>query len=133
MANEIKKSVSITAEKNGAKFTRSESFMDDMTGDAIVYGVQQVGSSSEDLITHEDVTTYGWIYLKNLGTNAANYVDFAHNTAALNGDDNICRLYGGESCVLKCSAGDSSATTVTALHAISSSGTQAVEYAIIEL
>lgn len=133
MANEIKINLSITAEKNGAKFTRQESFQDDMTGDAIVYGVQQVGAASEDLITHEDIATYGWIYLKNLGTDSTLYVDFAHNTAALNGDDNICRLYGGESSILKCSAGEGSATTVTALHAISSSGTQAVEYAIIEL
>ena len=133
MANEIKISVSITAEKNGAKFTRSESFMDDMTGDAWVTGIQQVGAASEDLITHEDIATYGWIYLKNLGTNSANYVDFGHSTAALDGDDNICRLYGGESCILKCSAGAAGAAVVTELHAISSSGTQAVEYAIIEL
>jgi hypothetical protein len=133
MANEIKISLSITVEKDGAKFTRQESFLDDMTGDAWTSGVQQVGAASEDLITHEDITTYGWIYLKNLGGNVNNYVDFGHNTAALNGDDNICRLYGGESCILKCSAGEGSAATVTALHAISSSGTQAVEYAIIEL
>ena len=133
MANEINITLSITAEKNGAKFTRQESFKDDMSGEAWVTGVQQVGAASEDLITHEDITTYGWIYLKNCGTDTSLYVDFAHNTAALDGDDNICRLYGGESCILKCSAGDSGAATVTALHAISSSGTQAVEYAIIEL
>ena len=46
MANEISISLSITAEKNGAKFTRQESFQDDMTGDAWITGVQQVGSSS---------------------------------------------------------------------------------------
>ena len=126
MANEVKINLSIIVEKNGAKFTRQESFLDDMAGDAWVTGVQQVGASSEDIITHEDIATYGWIFLKNLGTNEALYIDFAHTTAALAGDDNICRLYGGESCVLKSSA-------ETGLHAISSSGTQAVEYAIIEL
>ena len=133
MANEIKISLSITVKKNGAKFTRQESFSDTMTGDAWVTGVQQVGAASEDLITHENIGTYGWIYLKNCGTDTSLYVDFAHSTAALDGDDNICRLYGGESSILKCSAGAASATVVTALHAISSSGTQAVEYAIIEL
>jgi len=126
MANEISISLSITASKNGAKFERHETFKDDMTGDAWVSGVQQVGASSEDIITHEDITNYGWIYLKNCGTNTSNYVEFAHDTAAVDGDDNICRLYGGESCILK-------ASSQTALHAISSSGTQAVEYAIIEL
>ena len=109
MANEIKINLSITAEKNGAKFTRQESFQDDMAGDSWVTGVQ-----------------YGWIYLKNCGTDTSLYVDFAHTAAALAGDDNICRLYGGESSILKSSA-------ETALFAISSSGTQAVEYAIIEL
>jgi len=126
MANEISISLSITASKNGAKFERHETFKDDMTGDAWVSGVQQVGASSEDIITHEDITNYGWIYLKNCGTNTSNYVEFAHDTAAVDGDDNICRLYGGESCILK-------ASSQTALHAISSSGTQTVEYAIIEL
>ena len=134
MANEIKVSISITAEKNGAKYARQVVFNDDMAGDTWETAVQEVGAGgSEDLITHENIGTYGWIFLKNLGTNSANYVDFAHTAAALDGDDNICRLYGGESCILKCSAGAASASVVTELHAISSSGTQAVEYAIIEL
>ena len=55
MANEIKINLSITAEKNGAKYTRQENFIDDMSGDAWVTGVQQVGASSEDIITHEDI------------------------------------------------------------------------------
>jgi hypothetical protein len=134
MANEIKISTTINVETaDGGKITKSSSFTDDMTGNSFVSAVQVVGASSEQIVTHGDITTYGWIYLKNLGTNDSNYVDFGHNTAALNGDDNICRLYGGESCVLKCSAGDGSATTVTALHAISSSGDQLVEYLIVEL
>ena len=133
MANEINISLSINVSKNGAKFTRQESFKDDMTGDTWVTGVQEVGASTEDLITHENIATYGWIYLKNCGTDTSLYVDFAHSAAALDGDDNICRLFGGESCILKCSAGAASASVVTELHAISSSGTQNVEYAIIEL
>ena len=70
MANEIKISLSITAEKKGAKFARQETFQDDMTGDAWVSGIQQVGTGSEALVTHADIATYGWVYLKNLdGTN----------------------------------------------------------------
>tara|TARA_R100000789_G_scaffold1196_1_gene4067 strand:- start:17 stop:394 length:378 start_codon:yes stop_codon:yes gene_type:complete len=125
MANEISISLSITASKNGAKFTRQESFKDDMTGDAWVAGVQQVGASSEALVTHADITTYGWVYLKNLDT-GANYVEFSHDTASIGGDDSICRLFAGESCIFK-------TAPETAISAISSSGTQAVEYAIIEL
>lgn len=63
-------------------------------------------------------------FCKNLGTDNAKYVDIQHtqNTA----DDSLCRLYGGESTILKTAA-------LTALWGDSSSGTQAVEYAIIEL
>ena len=126
MANEISISVSIRVSKNGAKYERNETFKDDMTGDSWITGVQEVGDGgSEDIITHENVTNYGWIFLKNCDTGNA-YVDFAHTAASLSGDDNICRLYAGESCILKSSA-------ETALHAISSSGAQTIEYAIIEL
>ncbi|QDP60870.1 MAG: hypothetical protein Tp152DCM46671_52 [Prokaryotic dsDNA virus sp.] len=123
MANEIKVSISITAEKNGAKFTRSESFMDDMTGDAWSTGIVDVAEAGTQL-TELDVGTYGWVFVKNLGTDNAKYVDIQHtqNTA----DDSLCRLYGGESTILKTAA-------LTALWGDSSSGTQAVEYAIIEL
>ena len=131
MANEIKINLSISVSKNGAKYERQESFSDDMTGDAWVSGVQQVGTGSEDIGdwasgANEDLGTFGWIYLKNCGTDKTLYVDFAHTAAALAGDDNICRLYGGESSILKSSA-------ETGLFAILSSGTQTVEYAIVEL
>ena len=125
MANEIKISLSITVEKNGAKFARQETFQDDMTGDAWVTGVQQIGASNEALVTHADIATYGWIYLKNLDT-GSNYVEFGHDTTTIGGDDSICRLFAGESCIYK-------TAPETAISAISSSGTQAVEYTIIEL
>ena len=124
MANEISINLSITASKNVAKFERHENFKDDMTGDAWTTGVQQV-ATNEQITDHGDIATYGWIYLKNLGTNSTNYVTFGRESIS-DGTDHICRLYGGESCIIK-TAG------LTALWAVSSSGTQAVEYAIIEL
>ena len=123
MANEISITVSITANKNGAKFTRQESFQDDMTGDAWTTGIVDISASGVQL-TDLDVGTYGWIFVKNLGSDSSLYVDIqsSQNTA----DDSLCRLYGGESTILK-------SPGLTALWADSSSGTQAVEYAIIEL
>ena len=123
MANEIKINLSITAEKNGAKFTRQESFLDDMTGDAWTTGIVDVTTSGVQL-TDLEVGTYGWIFVKNLGTDSAIYVDIQHTQNEA--DDSLCRLYGGESSIFKTSA-------LTALWGDSSSGTQAVEYAIIEL
>ena len=123
MANEISISLSISVSKNGAKFERNETFKDDMTGDAWTTGIVDVTASGVQL-TDLEVATYGWIFVKDLGTNDSVYVDIqsSQNTA----DDSLCRLYGGESTILK-SAG------LTALWGDSSSGTQAIEYAIIEL
>ena len=123
MANEISITLSITAEKNGAKYTRQESFKDDMSGDAWTTGIVDITDSGVQM-TDLDVGNYGWVFVKNLGTDKTLYVDIQHtqNTA----DDSLCRLYGGESSIFK-TAG------LTALWADSSSGTQAVEYAIIEV
>jgi hypothetical protein len=123
MANEISINISIQVEKNGAKFERQESFKDDMAGDAWTTGVVNIVEAGVQL-TDLDIATYGWVFVKNLGTDTSIYVDIQHtqNTA----DDSLCRLYGGESSIFKTSA-------LTALWADSSSGTQQVEYAIIEL
>ena len=67
------------------------------------------------------------MYLKNLGTDKTLYVDFGHDDpSASSGGGAAFRLYGGEACIVKLAS-------ITELEAISSSGTQAVEYAIIEL
>ena len=123
MANEISISLSISVSKNGAKYERNETFKDDMTGDAWTTGIVDVTTSGVQL-TDLDVGTYGWIFVKNLGTSDSVYVDI--QSSQNQSDDSLCRLYGGESTILK-SAG------LTALWGDSSSGTQAVEYAIIEL
>ena len=123
MANEIKISLSISVVKNGAKYNRQESFTDDMTGDAFTSGIADIVEAGVQM-TDLSVGTYGWVFVKNLDTDSSKYVDIqsSQNTA----DDSLCRLYGGESTILK-TAG------LTALWADSSSGTQIVEYAIIEL
>jgi len=122
MANEISIGISIRASKNGGVFKRSETFTDDMTGDAWTAGIVDITASGVQ-ITEVQVGTYGWVFLKNLDT-GANYIDIGHtqNTA----DDNLCRIYAGESCIFKTNG-------LTALWGDSSSGTQVLEYAIIEL
>jgi len=123
MANEIQISLSISCEKNGAKFIRQETFKDDQTGDAWSTGVVDATIAGVQLADLQ-VGDYGWIFVKNLGTDSSLYVDIQHAQNSV--DDGICRLYGGESSLFK-------HTTQGALWADSSSGTQAVEYAIIEL
>ena len=123
MANEISINLSITASKNGAKFTRQESFKDDMTGDAWTTGVVDIDDTGISL-AEQDVGTFGWVFVKNLGTDSTLYIDIQHSDN--DDDDDAVRIYGGESTIFK-TAGRSS------LWADSSSGTQALEFAIIEL
>ena len=123
MANEIKISLSITAEKGGAKFIRQESFSDDMAGDAWSTGIVGITASGVQ-IADLDVGTYGWVYVKNITVGGSLYIDI--QSSQNQSDDNICRLYAGESSIFKTSA-------LTALWADSSSGTQQLEFAIIEL
>jgi hypothetical protein len=122
VANEVNISISLRVSKNGGVYSRTESFTDDMTGDAWTTGVVDITTSGVQL-TDLEVGTYGWIFVKNLAT-GSDYVDIqsSQNTA----DDSLCRLYAGESSIIK-------SPGLTALWADSSSGTQAVEYAIIEL
>lgn len=122
MANEISINMSIVVENNGGKYERQVSFKDDMTGDAWTTGIADITTSGVQM-TELEVGTYGWVFVKNLSTGAA-YVDI--QSSQNDSDDSLCRIYAGESALFK-TAG------LTALWGDSSSGTQAVEYAIIEL
>ena len=125
MANEIKVKLSITAEKNGAKYDRTVTFQDDMTGDSWETGVVDVTTSGIEL-TELQIGTIGWIYVKNLST-GTDYIDIGWTDTGLHSADDIsCRLYGGEATIFK-SPGK------TALFADANGSTQALEYAIIEL
>ena len=118
MANEISISLSISVSKNGAKFERTETFKDDMTGDAGTTGIADITTSGVQM-TELEVGTYGCVFVKNLSTGAA-YVDI--QSSQNDSDDSLCRIYAGESALFK-TAG------LTALWGDSSSGTPAVEYA----
>ena len=127
MANEIKINLSISVSKNGAKYERQESFSDDMTGDAWATGIADITATGETLVADTDVGTYGWVFVKNLTSSGTTYIDIIHtDSGGDDSDDTLCRLYVGESTIFK-TAGK------TALYADSSSGTQRLEYALIEL
>lgn len=72
MANEIQVSLTISVEKNGASARGNISLSIDQTGDQFISNVQIIGTSNEAL-TLSDVSTIGWVYVKNL--DAANYVE----------------------------------------------------------
>lgn len=123
MADEFSIKISILAKKGGAIFDRSESFKDDMSGDNWDGGIIDVDTTGISL-AEADIASFGWVYVKNLGTSDSQYIDIQHgdNDAATV----MVRLYGGESSIFK-SPGKN------ALWADSSSGTQRLEFCIFEL
>lgn len=74
MANEITVAASISVVKNGAVVSAAQSKTADMSGDQTMSTVQIVGTSAEAL-TLGDVSTIGYVFLKNM--DPTNYIEVA--------------------------------------------------------
>jgi len=78
MANEIAVSVAMSASKGGVAVSNSGSRQATMAGDQMLSNVQIIGTSAE-AITFGDVSTIGYVLLKNL--DATNFVEIALDSA----------------------------------------------------
>jgi hypothetical protein len=78
MANEITATASLSASKGGASINNSGSKVADMAGDQMIGNVQAVGTAAEALNVG-DVSTIGYVYLKNM--DATNFVEVALDSA----------------------------------------------------
>lgn len=74
MAREITATASLSASKGGASVNNSASHVADMAGDQMIGTVQIVGTSAEALNVG-DVSTIGYVFLKNM--DATNFVEVA--------------------------------------------------------
>lgn len=74
MASEIQVSATLNASKNGASIAGSGSKVIDMSGDQMLSNVQIVGTSAEAILVG-DVSTIGYVYLKNM--DSTNFVEIA--------------------------------------------------------
>jgi hypothetical protein len=78
MANEISATATLSASKGGAAIAASSSLSGslhvDMAGAQMISNVQVVGTSAEAIVLG-DVSTIGYVYLKNM--DAANFVEIA--------------------------------------------------------
>ncbi len=72
MADEIQLSLSISCSKNGASINASGNMSITMAGDQFISNIQIVGTSNEALQVG-DVSTTGYVYVKNL--DSTNYVE----------------------------------------------------------
>jgi len=95
MANEISVSISLTASKNGATNVASASNTITMAGDQMITNVQTIGTSSETLALG-DVSTLGYLFIKNLDATNFILVDYVDTMDAF-----TQKLLAGESILLK--------------------------------
>lgn len=66
MANELNLAIVLAFSKGGASLNINESCQLDVTGDAYVRGVQEIGTSEEYFFPLLDISTRGYMYIKNL-------------------------------------------------------------------
>jgi len=74
MANEISKSIRVTATKTGASVSYSNTSTESMTGDDMISSVQSIATSAETVNFGEITGAPGLVIIKNL--DATNYVEF---------------------------------------------------------
>lgn len=94
MANEITVTASLALSRSAApvgKFNKSVSAQVDQTGDKFQAGLQNIGTSEENL-GKGDIGTVGWVLVKNLDASAANYIELGTTTGQL-----PVKVYGGQS------------------------------------
>jgi hypothetical protein len=120
MANEIEISVSISASKSGMTVNRAETFKVDMSGESMIHGVQNVGTSIEVLdLAEGSIGTSGWCFIKNL--DSTNYIDVGR--AGVDADEHTVKLKAGESCVFRAAG---------VLYGKSNTAALNIEYIVIE-
>jgi hypothetical protein len=106
MANEISVSASLSASKNGATIAASDSLSITMAGDQMISNVQIVPAASEAILLG-DVTTPGYVYIKNL--DPVNFVSISVLATAVAGTS-FAKLLPGQFCVFPAVS-----TTLTAI------------------
>tara|TARA_R100001082_G_C4323504_1_gene142242 strand:- start:195 stop:599 length:405 start_codon:yes stop_codon:yes gene_type:complete len=134
MANEIKISINLSVEKNGASISKKVTFNDDMSGDAWANGVVDIATGGITEITPKEASAgigasgnWGWVMLSNLNTAADDYAIFSW-TNSVAADDHVAKLYGGESCIIPFKLG-----SVNTLFCQAYENACKIEYIIIEL
>jgi len=92
MSNELALMVSLSFSKGGAKVRRVASIKVDVAGDAFTHGVQQIGTSEEEIAQGNEVGDPGWVLIINLDD--TNYIE----VGALTGEYTVKILAGEFAC-----------------------------------
>ena len=118
MANELRIGIVLGFLKSGATLNRSFNKEITVTGDAFTHGVQEVGTSEEELAQGAEVGTPGYVLVINL--DSTNYVEIGSTTGVYD-----IKLLAGEAALYR----HNSAT----IYARANTAACKVEYIVIEL
>jgi hypothetical protein len=78
MSDELSVIGTLSFSKGGAKVLRTKNIKVDITGDAFTHGVQEVGTSEEEIVQGADVGDPGYVMAINL--DSTNYVELGSTT-----------------------------------------------------
>ena len=95
MSNELQLTVSLSFSKGNARLDRSESISVDITGDSIMHNTQVIGTTEEQIVVPSDLTTYGYIFIRNL--DSTNFIEVGRTTGVYND-----KLKAGEFLLKRC-------------------------------
>ncbi len=119
MSQEITVTASMSVSKASLKYSLpSASQLIDLSGSRYSGGVQDIGTSVEQIVLGSDLATAGWAVFTNLDT--ANYVQIG----ASNGTPYLLRLNAGETVVLR--------LTTTTLYALANTATVKLQFIVFE-
>ena len=120
MANELSLVINLSFSKGGAKVTRQFSKKVDIAGDAFTHGVQQIGTTEEEVAQGSEVGDPGWVLIINLDD--TNYIE----VGALTGEYTV-KILKGEFALYRHALEESSTILAKA-----NSGNVNIEYFIFE-
>lgn len=117
MSDELKLNVSLIFSKGGAQVSKLKNFSFDVTGESFVHGVQEIGTTEEELTQIAELGTPGYVYAVNLDD--TNYVEIGSTTGVYD-----IKLKPGEIAVWRHNSGT--------VYAKANTAACLVEYIIIE-
>ena len=99
MANEVTVTATLTVDNGNIQMDKSITKSVTMTGNVVQNGVQEIGTSDEQVTIVADVGTYGYILVRNL--DSSNYIELATTDSS---PQYLVKLKAGEIALFRCGA-----------------------------
>jgi hypothetical protein len=122
MADEIRFNIFLKVTKDGLSINKGDAQTIDFSGTRYSAGVQDIGTSAEQIVLGSDQSSVGFAYFRNAGASA--FLDIGVKPAATFYP--LVRLLVGESCAFRISS------SYANLYALADTGGSKIEYLVLE-